>query len=94
MNQFAPSSAAVLGVLAERGWLSEQPESLCDWIARNGRWKTYERGQVIYSFGDPADAIYGLGEGAVEVTLAQREGKRPIDPAEFLRGVTLPERLA
>lgn len=69
MNQFAPSSAAVLGVLAERGWLSEQPESLRDWIARNGRWKTYERGQVIYSFGDPADAIYGLGEGAVEVTL-------------------------
>lgn len=69
MNQFAPSSAAVLGVLAERGWLSEQPESLRDWIARNGRWKTYERGQVIYAFGDPADAIYGLGEGAVEATL-------------------------
>ena len=69
MNQFAPSSAAVLGVLAERGWLADQPESLRDWVARNGRWKTYERGQVIYSFGDPAEALYGLGEGAVEVTL-------------------------
>ncbi|MCF1707454.1 Crp/Fnr family transcriptional regulator [Tabrizicola sp. J26] len=69
MNQFAPSSAAVLGVLAERGWLAEQPDALRDWIARNGRWKTYDRGQTIYSFGDPADALYGLGEGAVEVTL-------------------------
>ncbi len=69
MNQFAPSSSAVLGVLAERGWLAEQSDVLRDWIARNGRWKTYERGQTIYSFGDPADALYGLGEGALEVTL-------------------------
>lgn len=69
MNQFAPSSDAVLGILAQKGWLAGQPEPLRDWVARNGRWKTYERGQAIYSHGDPADAVYGLGEGAVEVTL-------------------------
>ncbi|TAG18337.1 MAG: methionyl-tRNA formyltransferase, partial [Rhodobacterales bacterium] len=30
---------------------------------------------------------------AVEVTEAQREGKRPMPAAEVLRGLVLPERL-
>ena len=34
------------------------------------------------------------GEGAVQVTMAQRQGKRPVAAAEFLRGLTLPELLA
>ena len=33
------------------------------------------------------------GSDAVEITLAQREGKRAMEPADFLRGFTLPERL-
>lgn len=77
MNQFAPHSDAVLGALAQRGWLATQPEPLRDWIARNGRWKEYQRGQVVYSFGDPADALYGLGDGAVEVTLPH-VGQEPV----------------
>ncbi|PZQ96676.1 MAG: Crp/Fnr family transcriptional regulator [Cereibacter sphaeroides] len=77
LNQFAPYSNAVLGILAERGWLTSQPEPLRDWVARNGRWKTYERGQVVYSHGDIADAVYGLGEGAVEVTLPM-VGEEPV----------------
>ena len=36
----------------------------------------------------------GAGAGAVEITEAQREGKRPMPAAEVLRGLTLPERLA
>jgi methionyl-tRNA formyltransferase len=31
------------------------------------------------------------GEGAVEITLAQREGKRPMQPEELLRGFAMPE---
>jgi methionyl-tRNA formyltransferase len=34
------------------------------------------------------------GDGAVEVLQAQREGKRPMVAEEFLRGMTLPARLA
>ena len=34
------------------------------------------------------------GSGAVEVTMAQREGKRPAPAADLLRGFTLPETLA
>jgi methionyl-tRNA formyltransferase len=33
------------------------------------------------------------GTGAVEITLAQREGKRPMTPDDFLRGFPLPARL-
>ena len=33
------------------------------------------------------------GAGAVEITEAQREGKRPMPAAEVLRGLVLPERL-
>jgi methionyl-tRNA formyltransferase len=47
--------------------------------------------------GTPGEVLGGLviacGTGAVEITLAQREGKRPMPAAELLRGLVLPERL-
>ena len=47
--------------------------------------------------GAPGQVLGGLriacGTGAVEITLAQREGKRAMEPADFLRGFALPERL-
>ena len=33
------------------------------------------------------------GEGAVQITRAQRPGKKPMDSEEFLRGMDLPEKL-
>lgn len=49
-------------------------------------------GQVLHSHG-PHGLVIACGMGAVEITLVQREGKRPMDTAEFLRGFGLPERL-
>lgn len=47
--------------------------------------------------GVPGTVLDGLtiacGRGAVEVTLAQREGKRPMAPGDLLRGWSLPARL-
>jgi methionyl-tRNA formyltransferase len=47
--------------------------------------------------GAPGEVLEGLkiacGTGAVEITLAQREGKRPMEAGEFLRGFALPERV-
>lgn len=47
--------------------------------------------------GAPGQVLGGLriacGSGAVETTLAQREGKRAMAPEDFLRGFTLPERV-
>lgn len=47
--------------------------------------------------GAPGEVLGGLriacGRGAVEVTLAQREGKRVMAPEDFLRGFVLPAQL-
>ncbi len=47
--------------------------------------------------GAAGQVLHGLtiacGDGAVEITIAQREGKRAMDAAELLRGMILPERL-
>jgi methionyl-tRNA formyltransferase len=48
--------------------------------------------------GTPGQILRGLtvacGEGAVEITEAQREGKRPASAQDLLRGFDLPARLA
>ncbi len=44
-------------------------------------------GQVLHGF------TVACGSGAVEVTLAQREGKRPMAAEEVLKGLRLPGRL-
>ncbi|WP_136685187.1 methionyl-tRNA formyltransferase [Falsirhodobacter xinxiangensis] len=53
--------------------------------------------RVVSGHGASGQVLDGLtiacGTGAVEVTLAQREGKRPMPPEELLRGIVLPERL-
>ncbi len=47
--------------------------------------------------GPPGQILHGLtvacGSGAVEITEAQREGKRPASAQDLLHGFTLPERL-
>jgi methionyl-tRNA formyltransferase len=48
--------------------------------------------------GQPGQVLSGFtiacGEGAVEITEAQREGKRPMPATEVLKGLDLPETLA
>ena len=58
-----------LAPLTEIGWLASQPASLQAWAVRTGRWKTFSKGQSLYRVGDPPDALYGLGRGALEVLL-------------------------
>ena len=55
------------------------------------------RSRLAQGHGLPGQVLHGLtiacGSGAVEITLAQREGKRPATTGEFLRGFALPDRL-
>lgn len=56
------------------------------------------RSRVAEGRGAPGQVLRGLviacGSGAVEITLAQREGKRAMGRDEFLRGFALPPHLA
>ncbi len=48
------------------------------------------RSRIAQGAGQPGQVLHGLavacGTGAIEITLAQREGKRPLPAPEFLRG--------
>ncbi|MFN4131022.1 MAG: methionyl-tRNA formyltransferase, partial [Paracoccaceae bacterium] len=56
------------------------------------------RSCVVEGGGPPGQVLHGFtlacGTGAVEITQAQREGKRPMPAAEVLKGLRLPSRLA
>ena len=53
------------------GWLAQQPPAFRDWVAVAGRWRRYQRDQVPYDAGDPSEGLYGLADGALDITLAE-----------------------
>jgi methionyl-tRNA formyltransferase len=67
------------------------------WVQVEGERVKLLRSRLADGQGAPGQVLGGFtiacGAGAVEVTEAQREGKRPMPAAEVLRGLVLPERL-
>ena len=67
------------------------------WCEAAGERLKLLRARPAQGSGAPGEVLHGLtvacGSGAVEITLAQREGKKPSPAAELLRGMTLPARL-
>ena len=67
------------------------------WCESAGERVKFLRCRLAEGQGAPGQVLHGLtiacGTGAVDITLAQREGKRPAPSGEFLRGFTLPDRL-
>lgn len=67
------------------------------WCEVEGERVKLLRSRLADGAGQPGQVLNGLtiacGTGAVEITLAQREGKRPMVPEDFLRGFSLPARL-
>lgn len=74
--------------------LSPFPGAWCD---MGGERVKLLRSRLGEGHGAPGEVLHGLtiacGSGAVDITLAQREGKRPMSPADFLNGARLPARL-
>jgi methionyl-tRNA formyltransferase len=67
------------------------------WCIAGGERLKLLRSRVVAGAGEPGRVLDGMtvacGSGAVEVTLAQREGKRPMAADDLLRGAPLPDRL-
>lgn len=74
--------------------LSPFPGAWCD---ISGERVKLLRSRLAVGKGLPGQVLHGLtiacGAGAVEITMAQREGKRAVTANELLRGMTLPDRL-
>lgn len=68
------------------------------WCLINGERVKLLRSRLAAGQGAAGQVLHGLtiacGSGAVEIVLAQREGKKPMQAKEFLLGHSLPERLA
>lgn len=75
--------------------LSPFPGAWCD-VA--GERVKLLRCRAVPGDGVPGEVLTGFtvacGDGAVEVTEAQRAGKRPMSADEILRGLTLPDRIS
>ncbi|MDZ4312383.1 MAG: methionyl-tRNA formyltransferase [Cypionkella sp.] len=67
------------------------------WCEINGERIKLLRSRVAEGAGVAGQVLDGLriacGDGAVEITLAQREGKRPMSAADFLNGLKMPDML-
>jgi methionyl-tRNA formyltransferase len=67
------------------------------WTEVKGERVKLLRSRVAEGKGAPGQVLHGFtvacGEGAVEITEAQREGKRPMPTSEVLRGLILPAAL-
>lgn len=67
------------------------------WIEVAGERVKLLGARIVDGAGDAGAVLNGFtvacGEGAVEVTRAQRAGKKPMDAAEVLKGLTLPQQL-
>jgi methionyl-tRNA formyltransferase len=67
------------------------------WVQVNGERVKLLRSRLAEGNGTPGQVLHGFtvacGTGAVEITEAQREGKRPMAVAEVLRGLILPATL-
>jgi len=67
------------------------------WCEIGGERVKLLRSRLADGCGVPGQVLHGLsvacGEGAIEVLEAQREGKRALPAADFLRGAALPDRL-
>jgi methionyl-tRNA formyltransferase len=67
------------------------------WTQVNGERIKLLRSRLAQGAGTPGQVLHGFtiacGEGAVEITQAQREGKRPMPASEVLRGLILPAAL-
>ena len=67
------------------------------WVAIRGERVKLLRSRLAEGEGAPGQVLHGFtvacGSGAVEITEAQREGKRPMSTGDILRGLILPETL-
>ena len=75
MDKRTPPLNQRLRRLAETGWLALQPPDFQDRMVSIGRWISVPKGKAIYRCGEKPDAIFGLGEGLVDISL-------PIDDVE------------
>jgi CRP-like cAMP-binding protein len=60
---------ALTKFLCRTGWLSDQQGVFQDWIMASAVWRHIEPKSVVFLAGDEPDGLYGLAEGAVDLSV-------------------------
>ncbi|MBL8582263.1 MAG: Crp/Fnr family transcriptional regulator [Rhizobiaceae bacterium] len=63
------------GVLGKIGWLASQPADFRARIKASGTWRSYAPQQVLYEVGEEPSALFGLGEGALDLCVPIQNGE-------------------
>lgn len=69
MKVATSTRAQHLRLLAEIGWLALQPPAFQHRMIAIGRWTLVPRGKPLYVQGEDAEAIFGLGDGLLDISL-------------------------
>ena len=54
------------------------PQTFLPKVGKGGSVGQYHKGQIVFSEGDPADAVFYLLNGKVKVTVASEDGKKVV----------------
>jgi CRP-like cAMP-binding protein len=60
---------ALANVLCRTGWLSDQQAEFQEWIMASAIWRHIGPDGVVYLAGDEPDGLYGVAEGAVDLSV-------------------------
>jgi CRP-like cAMP-binding protein len=60
---------ALTNVLCRTGWLADQQHEFQEWVMASAIWRHFGPGGVVYLAGDEPDGLYGLAEGAVDLSV-------------------------
>ena len=66
----ASSPMRMPSALSHTGWLAEQPADFQARMVALGSWKTFGAGQALYEVGDPANGVFGLEDGLIDISIA------------------------
>jgi CRP-like cAMP-binding protein len=64
-----PEIDRLTGLLLRNGWLSGQTVEFHQWILASAHWKRFGPAGVVFLEGDEPDGLYGLAEGAIELSV-------------------------
>jgi len=74
MASFEISAESALSILSIKGWFAERPEPVKALLRRIARVRRYGPGEPLYLHGDEANGIFGLADGALDVTIPRADG--------------------
>jgi CRP-like cAMP-binding protein len=74
MGSFEISPEAALSILSTKGWFAERPEPVRALLGRIARVRRFGAGEPLYLHGDTANGIFGLADGALDVTIPRADG--------------------